>query len=141
MGAGAVVPRFNAMMTHSPMIYRLSADLVLIVHLAFVLFVVLGGLLVLRWTRLMWLHLPALLWGAVVEFSGLLCPLTTLEWHLRELGAEGGYEGDFIGHYVTALLYPSGLTRQLQIGLGFTVLLTNLLIYGYFLIRIRIRHP
>ncbi|MGH8137499.1 MAG: DUF2784 domain-containing protein [Steroidobacteraceae bacterium] len=119
------------------MIYRVSADLVLVVHLAFVLFVVLGGLLVLRWTRLVWLHLPALLWGAVVEFFGLICPLTTLEWHLRELGTEGGYEGDFIGHYVTALLYPSGLTRQLQIGLGVTVLLTNLLIYVYFLIRIR----
>jgi hypothetical protein len=119
------------------MIYRLSADLILIVHLAFVLFVVLGGLLVLRWARLMWVHLAAVFWGALVEFAGFICPLTPLEVSLRQLGGESGYEGDFIGHYVTEVLYPLALTRQLQIWLGCGVLLSNVLIYGYVLVRRR----
>lgn len=112
------------------MIYRLSADVVLIVHLAFVLFVVLGGFLVLRWAKLLWLHLAAVFWGVLAEFAGIVCPLTPLEVTLRQLGGEAGYQGDFIGHYVTAVLYPSGLTRELQVGLGFAALLLNALIYG-----------
>ncbi|MFL6604818.1 MAG: DUF2784 domain-containing protein [Steroidobacteraceae bacterium] len=119
------------------MIYRLSADLVLIVHVAFVLFVVLGGLLVARWTWLMWFHLTAVLWGALIEFAGFICPLTPLEVSLRKLAGASGYEGDFIGHYVTNVLYPSALTRQLQIWLGCGVLLSNVLIYGYVLARRR----
>jgi hypothetical protein len=119
------------------MIYRLVADLVLTVHLLFALFVTLGAFLVLRWSRVMWLHLPALLWGVLIEFAGFICPLTYLEDSLRELGAEAGYPGGFIDHYVVALLYPSALTRQLQIELGFAVLLSNLLIYGYLLPRKR----
>lgn len=114
------------------MIYRIGADLVVIVHLLFVLFVALGGLFAVRWARLMWLHLPAFLWGALVEFAGFVCPLTPLEEGLRQRGGQNGYGGDFIGHYVVALLYPSGLTRQMQIWLGCAVLLTNSLIYGYF---------
>lgn len=114
------------------MIYRMGADLVVIVHLLFVLFVALGGLFAVRWARLMWLHLPALLWGALIEFAGFVCPLTPLEEGLRQRGGQNGYGGDFIGHYVVALLYPSGLTRQMQIWLGCVVLLTNSLIYGYF---------
>ena len=117
------------------MIYRLSADLVLIVHLGFVLFVVLGGLLVWRWSWLVGIHLAAVSWGALIEFAGFACPLTPLEDHLRELGGEVGYEGDFIGHYITEFLYPAGLTRSLQIWLGSLALLSNLLIYGYFLVR------
>jgi hypothetical protein len=117
------------------MIYRLGADLVLIVHLGFVLFVVLGGLLVWRWPWLIWIHLAAAFWGALIEFTGFICPLTPLEDCLRELGGEVRYEGDFIGHYITEFLYPSGLTRPLQIGLGISVLLLNVLIYGYFLVR------
>jgi hypothetical protein len=119
------------------MFYRFSADLVLIVHLAFIIFVVLGGLLVLRRPRLMWLHLPAVVWGALIEFLGVLCPLTPLETTLRELGGGSGYEGDFIGHYITAVIYPSGLTRGFQIALGFGVLLLNMVIYGYWLLRQR----
>jgi hypothetical protein len=117
------------------MIYRLGADLVLIVHSAFVLFVVLGGLFVWRWPWLIWIHLAAVFWGALIEFAGFICPLTPLEGRLRELAGGVRYEGDFIGHYITELLYPSGLTRPLQIGLGISVLLLNVLIYGYFLVR------
>jgi hypothetical protein len=121
------------------LIYRLSADLVLLVHLGFVLFVVLGGLLVLRWRWLMWLHLPAVIWGAAIEFGGWTCPLTPLEVTLRRLGGEAGYEGDFIDHYATALLYPGWLTPAAQIWLGVAALLPNVLIYGYLLRRSRIR--
>jgi hypothetical protein len=74
-------------------------------------------------------------WGALIEFAGLVCPLTPLEGHLRELGGEVRYKGDFIGHYITEFLYPSGLTRPLQIGLGILVLLLNVLIYSYFIVR------
>jgi hypothetical protein len=119
------------------MFYRLSADLVLIVHLAFVLFVALGGLLVLRRPRFMRLHLPAAVWGTLSEFLGVFCPLTPLEATLRKLGDGTGYEGDFIEHYITAVIYPSGLTRGLQIALGFSALLLNMAIYGYWLLRKR----
>jgi hypothetical protein len=118
------------------MIYRLSADLVLIVHLGFVLLVVLGGLLVLRWPRFMWVHVPALLWGGVaIELMGSECPLTPLENWLRERGGEAAYEGGFIEHYITSLLYPDGLTREIQILLGILAFLPNLAIYGYLFLR------
>jgi hypothetical protein len=113
------------------MTYRLAADLVLILHLAFVLFVALGGLLLLRWPKLVWLHLAAVTWGVLIEFIGFVCPLTPLEVNLRRLGGQAGYEGDFMQRYITASLYPSGLTRKMQIGLGILVLGLNLLIYGY----------
>jgi hypothetical protein len=116
-------------------IYRLSADLVLVVHLAFVMLVVLGGLLVLRWPRLMWVHVPAVLWGAAIEFIGFVCPLTPLENWLRKRGGEAAFEGDFIEHYVTAFLYPDGLTRGLQILLGVLALVPNVAIYGYLFVR------
>ncbi|MBN2438535.1 MAG: DUF2784 domain-containing protein [Deltaproteobacteria bacterium] len=119
------------------MLYSLSADLILIVHLAFVLFVALGGLLVPRRPRLMWLHLPAVVWGALSEFLGVFCPLTPLESALRELGGGSGYEGDFFAHYLTAVIYPAGLTRGIQIALGFGALLPNMAIYGCWLLRKR----
>lgn len=117
--------------------YRLSADLVLIVHLAFVLFVVLGGFLVLQRPRLIWLHLPAVVWGILSEFLGVLCPLTPLESALLELGGRTGYEGGFIEHYITAVLYPPGLTRGTQIALGVGALTLNIVLYGYRLHRRR----
>ena len=88
--------------------YRLLADAVLIIHLGFIAFVVLGGLLVLRWPRLAWLHLPTVAWGAWIEFTGSICPLTPLEIGLRARGGETAYRGGFIEHYVTALIYPEG---------------------------------
>lgn len=119
------------------MLYRLAANLVLIVHFAFVAFVVFGALLVMRWPRVMVLHIPAVAWGILVEFMGILCPLTPLEARLRELGGGVGYRGDFIGYYIGAVLYPAGLTRALQIGLGLGALLLNAAAYTYLFVRKR----
>lgn len=111
------------------MLYRLLADLVVVVHCGFVLFVVLGGLLALRWPRAAWLHLPAAIWGAGIEFAAGICPLTPLENHLRRLGGEAGYSGGFVEHYVLPVLYPDGLTRGVQLGIGIFVVLLNASIY------------
>ena len=111
------------------MIYRLLADSVLIVHAAFVVFVMLGALLVLRWPRVAWVHVPVVLWGAGIEFLGGICPLTPLENHWRRLAGEEGYPGDFVEHYVVSLLYPDGLTRTAQIVLGLLALAVNVAIY------------
>ncbi len=112
------------------MIYRVLADLVLVIHLAFVLFVVLGGLLVLRWPRVAWLHIPAAVWGVLIEYTGWICPLTPLENSFRLKGGEAGYSGGFIQHYVQPVLYPAGLTRSTQFVLGSAVLILNLAAYG-----------
>jgi len=117
------------------LIYRALADLVLVVHLAFVLFVVLGGLLVLRWPRLAWLHVPAAVWGVLIEYTGWICPLTPLENSLRERGGGAGYSGGFIEHYIQPVLYPAGLTRGTQIVLGSLALLVNLTAYGVVIAR------
>ena len=93
------------------------------------IFVVLGGLLVLRWRWVMWLHLPAAVWGALIEFAGWICPLTPLEKWLRREGGLGGYQGGFVEHYILPLLYPSALTRTVQLVLGAGVIVVNLLIY------------
>ncbi|HEX7121463.1 MAG TPA: DUF2784 domain-containing protein [Gemmatimonadaceae bacterium] len=115
----------------------LLADLVVVTHLAFVLFVVLGGLLVLRWPRVAWLHIPAAIWGVLIEFAGWICPLTPLEQWLRRRAGEAGYEGGFIEHYVTVLIYPEGLTREAQLLLGLGALSVNVLIYGIAIVRWR----
>lgn len=112
------------------MSYSVLADLVLIVHLAFVVFVVVGAFLVLRWPRLAWLHVPAAIWGVFIEFSGRICPLTPLENSLRTRGGEAGYSGGFIDHYLTSLIYPDGLTRTAQFIIGTVLLVLNLLVYG-----------
>lgn len=113
------------------MTYRLLADLVLLLHAAFVAFVMLGGLLALRWPRAAWLHLPLVAWGAGIEFLGGICPLTPLENHWRHLAGEQGYTGGFVEHYVVAALYPDGLTRNVQVALGLLVLAVNAAIYGW----------
>ena len=112
------------------MLAELLADLLVLIHLAFILFVVLGGLLVLRWPRIAFIHLPAALWGALIEFGNWICPLTPLEQKLRQSAGEGVYSGSFVEQYVLPLIYPSGLTREVQIGLGLLVLLVNFLIYA-----------
>jgi len=117
--------------------YRLLADAVLILHLGFIAFVGLGGLIVLRWPRIAWLHLPAVAWGAWIEFSGSICPLTPLEIGLRARGGEATYSGGFIEHYVTALIYPEGLNRSQQVALGAFVLALNAAVYGWLLWRRR----
>ena len=113
------------------MFFRRAADLVLLVHLAFVLFVVLGGLLALRWRRVAWVHVPVALYGAAIEFVGFICPLTPLEVWLRRRGGEAGYEGGFVEHYITAALYPAGLTREVQLVLGLAVLAINAIVYFF----------
>lgn len=110
--------------------YALLADLILLLHLGFILFVVLGGLLVWRRAWVAWLHLPAAAWGVLVELMGWICPLTPLENRLRRLAGQSGYDGDFIAAYLLPLIYPHGLTREIQIGLGLAVLLVNLLLYA-----------
>ncbi len=109
--------------------FGLLADLLLLLHGGFVVFVVAGGLLVLRWPRVAWVHLPAALWGAAIELAGFICPLTPLEKAWRRAAGGQAYEGGFIEHYVTAALYPSGLTRQLQVALGLVVLGVNGWVY------------
>ena len=111
------------------MFYRFLADLVVVLHLGFVLFVILGGLLALRWPRAAWFHLPAALWGAGIEFVQGICPLTPLENHFRSLGGEAGYAGGFVEHYLLPVLYPAGLSQNVQWGLGIFVVLLNVAIY------------
>jgi hypothetical protein len=122
------------------MTVSLAADFLVVLHLAFILFVVLGGLLVLRRPRLAWLHLPAVAWGALIEFKGdLVCPLTPLEVALRRAAGDVGYGTGFIEHYLVPLIYPPGLTRSMQILLGSLVLVLNLAAYGAIIMRRRKR--
>lgn len=119
--------------------YGLLADLVVVVHLGFVVFVVVGGLLVLRWGWVAWFHLPSALWGALIEFFGWMCPLTPLERWLRRRAGEAGYEGGFVEHYILPVLYPGEMTRGVQIALGVGVVVLNLCIYGWLLLSRRER--
>ena len=111
------------------MTFRILADSVLALHFAFIVFALLGGLLVWRWPRIAWLHLPAAVWAAGIAFFGGICPLTPLENRLRAAGGEAGYEGGFIEHYLGALIYPGWLTREIQLGLGAIVLAVNIACY------------
>lgn len=119
------------------MLYAWLAKLVLLAHLLFVVFVVLGGLLVLRWPRMAWLHLPAAVWGSWVELSGRVCPLTPLENRFLLLAGEQGYSGGFLERYLMPLIYPGDLTRGHQVVLGLMALAINLVVYGWVLWRRR----
>jgi hypothetical protein len=110
--------------------WRVLADAVLVLHLAFIGFAMLGGMLVLRWPRVAWAHLPTVIWGVTVTVIGGVCPLTPLEKHLRALAGEVPYRGDFISHYIAALIYPPGLTREVQAALGILLLAFNVAIYA-----------
>lgn len=111
------------------MIEGLTADFLVLVHLGFMAFVLLGGRLIRRWPKAAFLHIPCALWGAAVELGGWWCPLTDLELHFRQLAGEAGYGGGFIDHYVTPLVYPPGLSRGLQVFLGGVVLVVNFFLY------------
>ena len=111
------------------MLYAMLADLVVLVHTLFVIFVVCGGLAVLRWRWISWFHLPAAVWGAAIELGGWVCPLTYLENRFRRLGGEVGYNGTFIEHYLEPILYPAGLTPLSHVALGLLALAVNVLLY------------
>ncbi len=107
----------------------LVADLIVLIHFSFILFVIFGGFLALKWRKFIWLHVPAAVWGTLIEFFGWLCPLTTLENELRRNNDGEAFSTGFIEHYIIPLIYPEGLTRDIQIVLGFVVIVFNLFIY------------
>ncbi|MBE3123573.1 MAG: DUF2784 domain-containing protein [Planctomycetes bacterium] len=111
------------------MLYQSLADVVLLAHLGFVAFMVIGGAAVLRWPRLAWVHLPAVIWAVLIEYAGWICPLTPLENALRQAGGEAAYAGGFIDHWVALVLYPAGLTRGVQVVLASLLLVLNTLVY------------
>ncbi len=111
--------------------YLLLADLVIVLHLGFIVFAALGGLLLFKWPRIAWFHLPAVIWGAITEFMGIICPLTPLEIWLRQLAGADPYQGGFISHYLAPLIYPPGLTPSTQWLLGGILVTLNVLIYGW----------
>lgn len=121
------------------MIYRIVAEFLVLLHLFFIIFVMLGGVLAFKWHWLALLHLPAAAWGAIVEYRGLICPLTPWENRLRELAGQEGYSEGFIEHYIMPIVYPAGLTREIQTTLGTIVVLVNVVVYGWLLYRL-LRH-
>ncbi|MBN7117786.1 DUF2784 domain-containing protein [Ectopseudomonas oleovorans] len=119
------------------MFWRMAADALVVIHLGFILFVMLGGLLLLRWPSLIWLHVPAVAWGVIVECLHLGCPLTPWENQLRRMAGQAGYDGGFIEHYLIPLIYPAGLTPKIQLYLGAIVVLVNLSVYAWLIWRWR----
>ena len=117
------------------MLYRVVADLLVLLHLAFIMFVVAGGFAVLKWPWMAWLHIPAAGWGALIEFRGWMCPLTPWENGLRRLAGEEGYSEGFIERYILQIVYPPGMTRDIQVGLGIAVICINALVYGVLMYR------
>jgi hypothetical protein len=111
------------------MLYKLAANAIAIFHLTFILFVILGGLLVLRWPTMAWLHLPAAVWGVLIELAGWYCPLTRMENLMLRRAGQAGYSGGFLAHYIFALIYPDGLTRGVETAIGLVVLAINVGVY------------
>ncbi len=116
--------------------YGIFADIVVWIHLAFVIFGVAGASLVIWWRRMLWLHLPAVFWTIWIELTGGICPLTPLENWLRIRAGQGGYRGGFVGHYLMSVLYPVGLTRNIQILLGLMVIIINAAFYGHIIFQL-----
>jgi hypothetical protein len=113
------------------MLSQFLANLTLIIHLLFIVFVVFGAFLVIKWNLLILLHIPCVIWGALLEINQWICPLTYIENHFRYLSGKAGYTGGFIEYYLLPVVYPAGLTPDIQIVLGIFILFTNLLIYGF----------
>jgi hypothetical protein len=111
------------------MTYHALADLVLVIHGLFIVFVTCGGLLALRWRAIVWLHLPAVGWAVLLEVLGWLCPLTPLEQGLRKAAGATSYSGSFIEHYLVQFIYPAGLTREIQLTLAAALIIINILVY------------
>ncbi|MBA3017477.1 MAG: DUF2784 domain-containing protein [Proteobacteria bacterium] len=121
------------------MLYRLLADAIIIIHLIFILFVISGGLLLLRNKRWSIVHLPATFWAVIIEFKGWMCPLTPLENWFREKGGNAIYQGDFIEHYLLPIIYPADLTKELQIIFGLSVIIINIAVYIWVLKKTRVK--
>ena len=119
-------------------VYHMLADVVVVLHLAFIIFVMLGGILVIFMPKVVWLHIPCVIWGIAIELTGWICPLTPLENLLRVQGGEAPYSGDFVIRFLEPIIYPEGLTRELQVFFGVLVISVNVVVYGYlFLMRKR----
>lgn len=119
------------------MSFRLAADILLSVHLLFVIFVIFGGFLVFRWPKTILFHLPAVLWGVLIELTGGVCPLTPLEQQWRRMAGDAGYGGGFVDHYLIPVIYPHWLDRPTQLTLGLLVVIVNLAVYGWLAWRCR----
>ena len=113
------------------MMVLVLADLVVLTHFLFIVFVVLGGLLGLRWKFVIWIHLPAMVWGVATEFFGIVCPLTYLENYLRDLGGAASYDASFIEEYLVPIVYPTALTREIQLWLGGALIAFNAVVYAF----------
>lgn len=112
------------------MSYHLGAIAIALLHLAFILFVLLGAFLVLKWPKLMWVHLPCAVWGVMIEFGGWWCPLTKWENQLLRAAGKAGYDTGFVAHYIMPIIYPPGLTRGMEIAIGAIVLVVNAAVYA-----------
>ena len=123
------------------MLYRYSADAILFLHLAFIVFVVIGGLLAVWRRGVLFIHLPAALWGVFVELTGRVCPLTSLENTFRIKAGNAGYSKSFVEHYLLGIIYPEGLTREVQYFLGALVVVVNVAIYLWLFYRFRQENP
>jgi len=121
------------------MFYQILADILVVLHMAFILFVVFGALLTLRWRWMPLVHLPAVGWGAYIEFFNVICPLTPLELRLRALAGEDGYSDGFIEHYLLPIIYPPGLQPGHQVILGILAVIVNMALYAYVIFRRRRR--
>lgn len=121
------------------MIERIAADVLVVLHLGFIAFVMLGALLCVRWKWMAWLHLPAVLWAAAIEFRRGICPLTPFEQQLRLSAGEAGYSGSFVEHYLIPVIYPAGLDAASQYVLGTLVIVINLAAYGWVVVALRRR--
>lgn len=122
------------------MLFRLAADAVLLVHLAFILFALLGAAIAARWRWILVVHLPAATWGFFVELTGRICPLTYLENYLRIKAGQSGYTESFIEHYLLVIIYPAGLTSEIQFALAGVVVVINVAIYGWLFYPRRVSH-
>ncbi len=122
------------------MLYQIAAELVLILHLGFIGFVIAGGVAVRWWPRIAWLHAPLFVWGSVVNLAGWVCPLTPLENQLRRLAGESGYPGSFIEQYVAPVVYPAGMTSDLALAAGVSLLVWNVAVYAW-AFRVRASRP
>jgi len=117
------------------MIYKILSDSIVVIHLAFILFVCLGAFLVFKWPGILWIHLPCAIWGAILEFFNLICPLTPLENYFRKLSGIPEYHSGFIDHYILPIIYPDSLTPEKQMIFGLFVVIINVLVYGLIILK------